>query len=720
MRQSVMLKEEDKAFHKRVVRLVKLSSVLCLVYPPLLLASYGIDQAKLESIDISKWRCKFCPDEGGISGSVEGFFGYSEEGISQRFKNSEAEGEQGQVSINADILNTTATDQTRYVFDGLGKDNVRSAIGYKDYDDLQAKIAYSRTNHYFGEGTMTLYPDLGSENLELPATWLNQNATGAMDFSTLFPVPNYQQRETLETEVRNMFGEQAWELSVHFRQQLRSGTGWTSGSILNDVIALPEARNDQLRELTVNVVIPFDFRLGDGQNGSGNVGLEYFRSEYDNDRDSLSWDNPYTPVIAGSDRGRLASSPDNQFRSWRFFAQYNLEQHRFELSYGQGRGEQDDDYLAYTTNPLLITQALPKNSYQGEIETQNTRLKWDYRINPQWQLKTRYSFNERDNVSEVLQYQPVFTDSLIQGTIENLRYSHQKSDLDINLDWRVRSQTRFGYHYEYQRFKRQKESTGEYASNALSFYWKERWTSDLKTRAKIQVEERDQKHHDTANAAVDNSLYRDFTLADRLRNAAEFNIEWQFTRNVQLSTNAVFRNDDFENTQIGVTESEDRSLGFNLNWQVNRDLSTSASWQRSWMSWMMAGSAQQSVPTWNSTQDDQYDVLTLGVRRSGLNNNTVSVGINYTYVTSEGETELGSSNQYDELSSDGHTLLSYLSYQWRPQWQLRVEALYERYQSDNPTLLAVNSLPRVIGNAIQDENYSNWLFGLRLKYQIPE
>lgn len=710
-----MLNEEYKAFHSRVLRVAKLSSLLCVVYSPILMANYGIDNATLDSVDTSKWRCKFCPDEEGISGSVEGSFGYSENGISPRFKNSEAEGEQGQISLHGEVLNTTASDQTSYVFDGIGNDNVRTGVEYKDYDNLRANVSFSRSNHFFGEGALSIYPNSKADELELPATWLNQNSTAAMDFSTLYPVQNYQQRETLETQVKNSFGEQAWELSVHFRQQTRSGVGWTSGSILNDVIALPDARNDEIRELTVNALMPFDYH-----SGSGNLGLEYFRSEYDNDRNSVSWENPFIPAIAGSDRGSLASSPDNQFQSWRFFAQFNLEKHRFELSYGQGRGEQDDQFLPYTNNTLLTTQALPKNSYDGEIETQNTRFRWDYRVNPQWQLKTRYSFNERDNVSEILEYQPVSTDSLVQGTIDNLRYSHKKSDLDITLDWRWRSQTRFGYHYEYQRLKRQKESTGEYDSNALSFYWKERWTSEFKTRAKIQVEERDEQKHDTENSLGDNSLYRDFTVADRFRNAAELDLDWQYTSNVQLSTKAIFRNDDFENTQVGVKESEEKSLGFNLNWQVNRDLSTSASLQRAWMTWKMAGSAQQSVPTWNSAQDDEYDVLTLGVRRSGINNDTVSVGMNYTYVTSQGETDLGSENKYEKLRSDGHSVLSYLSYQWRPEWQLRVETLYERYQSKNPALLAVNTLPRMIGNSIQDENYSNWLFGLRLKYQIPE
>mgnify|MGYP000185507347 CR=1 FL=1 len=151
-----MLKEEYKAFHKGVLQLVKLSSLLCLVYSPTLMANYGLDQVKLDSVDTSKWRCKVCPDEEGISGSVEGFFGYSKDDISQRFKNSEAEGEQGQASLSADIQNTTTTDQTSYVFDGIGKDNVRSSIGYKDYDDLKAEVDYSRTNHYFGDGAMSL------------------------------------------------------------------------------------------------------------------------------------------------------------------------------------------------------------------------------------------------------------------------------------------------------------------------------------------------------------------------------------------------------------------------------------------------------------------------------------------------------------------------------------------------------------------------------------
>ena len=679
------------------------------------MAGYGIDQAKMDAVDTSKWRCKFCPDEEGVSGNIDGFFGYSDDTSPQRFKNTEAEGDSGQVSLNADLQHNKLDSNTSFVLDGLGADNVRSSIDYQNYDELELGLSYSRSNHYFGEGAQSLYEDLRTEELDLPGAWVPQNNTSLMDFSNLYNVSNYQQRETLEAEVRNVFGEEALALSVHFKEQTRSGLGWTSGSILNDVIALPKARNDTLRELTINASTPFIYHKG-----SGSVGLEYFRSEFDNDRQSLSWENPFTASIAGSERGNLALSPDNQYQSWRLFTQYQLDKHRFELSYGQGKGEQDDEYLAYTTNTLLVTQALPKSSYEGEVETRSARLKWDYRISSAFQLKTRYRFDERNNVSEIKEYQPVLTDSLVQGVIENQRYSHKKSDLDVNLDWRLRPQTRFGYSYEYQRFQRHKESTGEYDSHALGFYWKERWSSDLKTRAKLLVEERDEKNHQGSNSPNDNLLYRDFTLADRLRNGAELNMDWQYASNLQLSANAHFEDDDYSNTQIGVTDSEEQSLGLNLSWFVNKDLSTNASVQRSWLSWSMAGSSQQSVPTWSNEQKDQYDVFTLGVRRSGIRNNTIIVGMNYTFVTSKGETVFDSNNSYDELESDVHTVHSYISYQWRPEWKLRFETLYERYQSDNPALIGVNTLSRVVGNSVQDENYNNWLVGLRLEYQIPE
>ena len=708
-----MLKEFNNISGKNVSRLVIISSALACVYSPLLLADYGIDQARLESVDTSKWRCRFCPDEEGMSGSVEGFFGYSDEGIAQRFKNTEAEGEQGQLSVSADLLSNTENDQTTYRLEGIGDDNARAAVAYNDYEDLRADVSFTRTNHYFGEDARTLYPNPTKDTLNLPPAWVNQTTTSAMDFSSLYAVNNYRQRETLETTVRNRFGEDAWELLVNFRQQQRSGTGWTSGSILNDITALPSNRNDQLRELTLNAAVPFQYR-----DGAGRFGLEYFRSVYDNDVQSLSWENPFTPAITGADQGQLAAAPDSLFRSWRIFANYNWAQHRIDLSYSQGKGEQDQDYLPYTTNSLLVTQLLPADSYDGEVETRNARLRWDYRINAQWQLKTGYRFNERDNVSDRLSYEPVMSDSLLQGLVENQRYSHKKSELDINLDWRVRTQTRFGYAYEYQRFSRDKESSGEYDAQGLSFYWSERWTSNLKTRAKLGAEERDENNHQVVPG--DNPLFRDFTVADRLRNQAQMDLDWQCAENVQFSANAMLNEDDFENTLIGVTESEEKSLGLNLNWQVNKNLSTNAAVQRSWLSWMMAGSSQQSFPSWSSTQDDQYDVFTLGVRQAGLVNNTVTVGVNYSYITSEAETQLGSSNEYASQDSDGHTLLTYLSYQWRPEWTLRVETLYERYQSENPSLLALSTLPRVIGNAIQDDNYSNWLVGLRLKYQIPE
>jgi predicted porin len=41
--------------------------------------------------------------------------------------------------------------------------------------------------------------------------------------------------------------------------------------------------------------------------------IAYYGSLFRNNKESLKWQNPYTPTVAGADTGQLALAPDNQF-----------------------------------------------------------------------------------------------------------------------------------------------------------------------------------------------------------------------------------------------------------------------------------------------------------------------------------------------------------------------------------------------------------------------
>jgi len=696
-------------------RLVAVLSAFTLFYAPMIMADYGLDSARIGQVDTSKWRCKFCPDEEGTTGSVEAYLGYSDDTISQRFKRTEAEGDNGQAALSARVNKTDSDKRLELEANGIGNDSSNSSIAYDDLNSLSAQLSYSRMTHYSDEGAATYYADPKNHILELPSTWVDQNTTNAMDFSTIKGTPTYQQRDNIDAEVEKVFGERGVELTAHYRQQLRSGIHWMSGSILNDVSALANERDDRIRELTVGAAIPFRYR-----SGFGLAGLEYFRSEYDNDHTALTWENPFVEAIAGSDRGKMALAPDNQYERLRLYGSYGQDRHRLKFSYGQGKGEQDDLYLPYTTNSLLTTQALPQGSYEGEVKTRHARVGWDFLINRSWRLSSRYRYNERENNSPVAQYEPVLTDSLVQGAITNPRYSHQKSELDMDLDWRWRPQTRFGYHYEFEAFKRRDDSTGEYDAHSLELSWNERWSRKIKTRASIFTEDRQQSNRNESLSASDNPYYQDFTVADRQRNQIELNMDWQLSPEITVSGNAAHQDDDYTASEIGVKSNDEHALGVRINWQVSRLLSTHASMQRSWIAWLIAGSAQQAVPTWDSKQKDQYDVFTLGVRRSGFYDDSLTIGADYAFVANRGETDVSVTGDYHDMYSDSHTLHTYLDYDWRPNWQVRFESLYERYKSVDPMLVSVNALPGIISNGARDENYSDWLFGIRLRYEIEK
>lgn len=693
---------------------LKTFTCLGLIYSPLLWAGFGLDNANLSNVDTSKWRCKFCPNESGVSGTVEGYFGYSDEATSQRFKNTDAEAQSGQASLSADIDHYQENQRSRITLHNLGNEDVDAQLAVKNDADLNVEAGYSRSNHFFGEAARTPYQDPRADDLTLPSSWVTQTNTTAMDFSNTNRINNYLQRETLETSIKNKLADDALAYSIHFRQQNRSGDRWKSGSILNDVSFLPYQSYDSLNELTANISIPLSF-----SEGSGRFGLEYFNSVYDNDRESLTWDNPFDSGIPGTEEGRLALSPDNEFKSWRYYLQYSLDKHVFEFSYSQGKGEQDDAFLPYTSNPNLLVSALPQQSYEGEVDTRQARLRWDYRINPEWHLKTRYRMNERKNISDSLTYDPVITDSLLTGAVDNPRYSHKKNELEVNLDWRLRSKTRLGYEFEYDTFKRSQESTGQYHQYGLAFYWKERWAPDVQSHIRFLSKDRDEKNPEDSSSSNDNPLYRDFTVADRLRNGAEFSLDWQMNEAVQYSMNVDYQHDDYENTQVGLTESEEHNFGMQLTWTPRQNLNTFASLQRGWISWMLSGSSQFTVPTWGSDQDDVFDVFSLGIEEKGLRNNTVGWGAIYTYVYSEGNTEYESGQQYAPLRSQGHALQAHVSYRWRPEWEVRLESRYERYESRNPALVAIDALPKTMSAGIEDDNYADWLIGMRLTYDIP-
>ena len=159
----------------------------------------------------------------------------------------------------------------------------------------------------------------------------------------------------------------------------------------------------------------------------------FFRSEYDNDDQSLTWDNPL-PQTLTEQAG--AGWPTRQTTSFSNGGCLGLSTgpHRFVASATTGTGDQNQTFLPYTINDQLTQRALPKASYEGDVATRNYRLAWNYLINAGLRLQTNYHFDKRANDSAVTTYEPVLTDSLLQGEIDNPLFSHQNQAQTSSLN----------------------------------------------------------------------------------------------------------------------------------------------------------------------------------------------------------------------------------------------------------------------------------------------
>ena len=71
----------------------------------------------------------------------------------------------------------------------------------------------------------------------------------------------------------------------------------------------------------------------------------------------------------------MAQEPDNSYQQLSLSGAWHADFWNKVLAFSlaQGQGEQNDALLPYTSNPNIVTAALPVNSLNGQVDTGNTQ-----------------------------------------------------------------------------------------------------------------------------------------------------------------------------------------------------------------------------------------------------------------------------------------------------------------------------------------------------------
>lgn len=339
--------------------------------------------------------------------------------------------------------------------------------------------SYEEIPRYQFEDTRFIHDGLGGTRLTLPPGFTGlpgQPPTAASAATINRFLRSYEIKQ--ERDIYRLGGGlnlgPNWDVSVNYRQDDRDGAKLI-GAVMGNTGGNPRAAilPYQLNDSTKQVEAVARYATRQAQ-----LNLSYWYSKYDNDADSLTWQNPYN-TIAGwvgnsgfpTGFGRLGLAPSNSFHQVQATGAWNFTPStRLTGTLGYSRMDQDEAFLPYTINTaaqtpgttLSVPNALPRSSLDGSIRNTLFDLSFFTRPIAKTTLRANYHYNKHDNrtPSDVYAYvggdttnqDPVVSQSVNSTRIRrNLPPGTTENKFKIDGDYEIFRRTLLRGWYEYKR-----------------------------------------------------------------------------------------------------------------------------------------------------------------------------------------------------------------------------------------------------------------------------
>jgi MtrB/PioB family decaheme-associated outer membrane protein len=466
--------------------------------------------------------------------------------------------------------------------------------------------------------------------------------------------------------------------------------------------------------------------------GPLSLSLAWFGSFFTNNADSLTYDNPFL-TFPGAAQGRLAQEPDNEFTQVSLSGSYRADALRSVIAFtaAAGQGEQDENLLPYTINPLLSAGSLPRATLDGKIDTMNYALTLTSRPFPKARIKLSYRYDERDNQTPRSDWSRVVVDGFVApGSDMNIPYSFERARLSVRGDYRLFDTVRLSAGYDRREVDRDFQEVAEQTED--TGYGRLRWrpTPALELDVKGGVSKRDVDRYDDtfATALGQNPLLRKYHLAYRYREFGEVKLSFTPTEfPVSLALNALYADDSYSESALGLLAGDELHIAADIGWTVSDRTSLYVNVSDEAITSEQAGSSVFAAPNWTATNDDDFTTIGAGLRIRSLMD---SVDLRLDYTHSNGESEIivdppaGVTSEFPELESEFDDLRLTLSYQSSDRLQWNLDLRYYRFNTEDWALdgLAPAAAPSLLslGAAPYDEDVFVVGFGVRYSIGVSE
>jgi MtrB/PioB family decaheme-associated outer membrane protein len=706
-------------FDKRIHRFLSMTALTIISSAPLTAAGQATPP------DTSNWKCQFCPFETGAEANIEAGGSYVNEDAA-RFGDATGYDEKGgYVNIDGEGSYTGEEFRVDWYAQDLGLDSRVFEVEAGKQGRYGFRLGYRELPERVFDTTATVFTPSGPHALALPGSWVPAVQTSgmtALDSSLL--------RRNVESDRRIMeFGAKYlpsshWRLFADYRRQEKDGADIFGGSTFTQASLLQRPLDYATDEVDLGVHY---------LTARGYLGLAYYGSFFQNQATGLLWDNPfsYDPAtsLAGQDRGRHAQEPDNKFQQISLSGSYRADALDTVVTFSAalGRGEQDDFLLPYTINPDIAVTPLPRSTLDAEVDTTNLALTVVSRPLPKARVKIALRHDERDNKTAQSQWSRVIADAFPTIANElNVPYSFERSRLTLSADYRLFDSVRVSAGYDRTELDREFQ---EVAGQTEDAGWGQvRWrpTAYIEISGRGGASERDPDLYDEAFAESQgqNPLLRKYNMAYRYRRFGELTFSASHPeRPVSLTLNALYADDEYTHSRIGITDSDELRIAADLSWAISENASVFLTGGADEIESNQSGSEQFSTPDWQANHIDEFQNFGGGFRVESI---AEKVDIALDYTRADGNTEIdvlsgpGGQSLFPDLESTLDSLRLKLLYRWSEKVEVMLRLQYESFSTEDWALAGVapDTLPTILTLGAQPYDYEVWLVGISFRYLI--
>ncbi|MBW6493133.1 MAG: MtrB/PioB family decaheme-associated outer membrane protein [Burkholderiaceae bacterium] len=646
------------------------------------------------AVDTSEWKCESCEFVQGRTGSVDVGAGAVSQS-SAKFGQFNGLGDKGGFLIGGANVRGDGENGAYWSLKaadlGIDARSLSAEAGtagryrmWLRYNQLPALSSDSASTPFLGSGTA---------NLTLPAGYPAATTALMPLGASLQSVAIGTERKRLDVGALLLAAPQ-WEYSVNVRHEVKDGTKRGAGSFFVQSSQFLEPVDH-----TTNQVEAYASYAG----SRWQMKLGYYGSLFRNGNQSLTWANPFTPVIAGSDVGILGLPPDSDFHQLSAALGYRYSAAtRLNADVAVGRMTQNQSYQAQTTNDTLSVDSLPATSLNGRVATVDASLRLNTQVNDDLRLNAAYTHNDRDNQTASLLYPSLITDMFNGVPRSNLPFSFTKDKLKLRADYRINDETGAAAGYDHDTTRRTYQEVDRTRDQTVWGRLSSRAIEDVELSLRAAHGERRNSGYQALPQVIppENPLMRKYNLANRKRDTVGLRADMALSDELHLGLGLDAARDDYQDSTIGLTDGRELTLSGDASWAMSDETRFTFFVNRQQIRSTQAGSSGFSTPDWTARNRDTVDFIGVGVKHVVIEDK-LNIGADLSLSRSKGDVAVFtgiSAPPFPTLTSSVDSLRFYAVYQLRDNITLRGDYGYERYRGKSWLLDGV--LPATIENVL--------------------